>query len=362
MRIAILANTFDESGGGAGRIAALTIQGLRDRGHEVRTWGPKAWFLQRNQLGGLARLWHHLHDIQAWQETVAEIQAWQPEVLVTHNLTGCGFGTPKALQKKGIPWVHIVHDVQLIEPSGQIRFHESWSFLHVTWRRLWSNLRLPAFGSPDQVISPTQWLINFYIQWGWFRESQVQVIANPVPEIINRQQHEQARVLYVGRLESDKGFDTVLQAWSQISAPSKKLVCIGDGSLRQQTITDTSIEWLGWQSSEKVLDEMQRASIVIVPSKILENQPTVILEALASGCFVIASNLGGIPETLKYHGGVTGELGGYQVFEPGDAPSLVLALRDALNKIRLLDPVERPSRQSLASYISQLEVVFRSKR
>jgi hypothetical protein len=101
MRIAILANTFDESGGGAGRIASLTIQGLRDRGHEVRTWGPKAWFLKRGQLGVLARLWHHLQDIQAWQETVTEIQAWKPEVLLTHNLTGCGFGTPKALQKTG---------------------------------------------------------------------------------------------------------------------------------------------------------------------------------------------------------------------------------------------------------------------
>lgn len=319
MRIAILANSFDERSGGAGRIAAVYIQALRARGHEVRTWGAKTWFGMHARANPIQRLVWHVQDLGAWEKTVQEIIAWQPDVLWTHNLTGCGFATPSAVQKTGIQWIHALHDVQLVEPSGQIRQDEAWPSLHRLWRTCWSHLRQKAFGQPTIVMSPTQWLIRFHQEWKWFVQTQHIVIPNPLPEIEQRHLHQVGRVLYVGRLETDKGFDTLLQAWKGLEWPNKNLRCIGDGSLRQaiQGMQTQGIEILGWKTSAEVLEEMALASVVVVPSRILENQPTVILEAMASGCQIIATENGGIPETLQ---------GGGRTFPIGDEKALLKAL------------------------------------
>jgi glycosyltransferase involved in cell wall biosynthesis len=58
-----------------------------------------------------------------------------------------------------------------------------------------------------------------------------------------------------------------------------------------------------------------------VPSRVQENQPTVILEALAAGSRVIASNVGGVGETLGQAG---------WLIPPGSPDALVSGVRSAL--------------------------------
>ena len=65
---------------------------------------------------------------------------------------------------------------------------------------------------------------------------------------------------------------------------------------------------------------MLAASVVVVPSRWYENQPMVVLEALARGVPVVGSALGGMPELIQP--GVTGDL------VPANDPSaLAAALR-----------------------------------
>jgi glycosyltransferase involved in cell wall biosynthesis len=69
--------------------------------------------------------------------------------------------------------------------------------------------------------------------------------------------------------------------------------------------------------------EYDRASFLLVPSLVIENQPTVILEAFSRGTPVIGSTSGGIPEMV-----VEGETG--FLFPPGDVDALVAAMQKAL--------------------------------
>ncbi len=379
MRIAVLTNTIASSGiamskrsasngiamskrsasnGGAGRIASIYNALLEERGHVVRVWGPNATFEQLKKMNPISRLAFHLIDLGCNNVTAREITEWKPDVLLTHNLTGCGFGTPKTLTRAGIRWVHVLHDVQLIEPSGQIRVDNRQqrtddrkqtvicyllSVFFYFWRRSWSLLRHAAMGDPDVVVSPTKWLLEFHRGYGWFRSIKTAVIPNPMAaggwQLAARNRsnpqmpYASCQLLFVGRVDADKGILVLLEAWKKITMPNAHLVVIGDGTLldhlRAQHIP--RVEFRGVQSSEDVRRAMKESAVVVVPSLILENQPTVILEALASGCNVIASDIGGVAETLD----------GAGILVPsGDSDALADGIRKIIdNRYRLRSTV-----------------------
>ncbi len=344
MRIAVLTNSIPSPKvtGGAGRIAYLYNELLRARGHIVRVWGPNSTFEQLRSMHPLSRLVFHLMDLGSNDVTTHEITAWKPDLLLTHNFTGCGFGTPTAVKAKGIRWMHFLHDVQLIEPSGQIRVSEQCvegrgqllrtahrvllTLFNALWRRGWSFLRRQAMVDPDAVASPTRWLLKFHQNYGWFCCIKTAIIPNPIrphPQPLSFARRGET-VLYVGRVDEDKGMLVLLKAWKKMTRPDVRLVVIGDGTLlehlRMQHIP--RVEFRGVQSPEGVCRAMEESAVVVVPSLVLENQPTVILEALAAGCNVVASDVGGVAETLD---------GAGMLVPPGDVEALAQAMTEVVS-------------------------------
>ncbi len=59
----------------------------------------------------------------------------------------------------------------------------------------------------------------------------------------------------------------------------------------------TWIELAGWKSREDLLAEMERASLLVLPT-FEDNCPMVVLEAMAVGLAVIASRVGGVPDLI----------------------------------------------------------------
>jgi glycosyltransferase involved in cell wall biosynthesis len=76
----------------------------------------------------------------------------------------------------------------------------------------------------------------------------------------------------------------------------------------------------GFLNREQLRARMAAASLLILPS-LEENLPMVILEAMAAGLPVAASNVGGIPDIVS--NGVTGRL--FDPLDPGTMQSAVLA-------------------------------------
>lgn len=335
MRIAILTNAYPpRTHGGCGRIAAIYAELLKARGHEVKVWGPQAWFYRLPKLPSVLRLFFHLGDLGSHGRTVEEIVGWKPDALLTHNLTGCGFATPSAVRKKiSVRWVHVLHDVQLFEPSGQVISGEGWTWARGVWRRQWAKARRRRLGEPDCVVSPTRWLLDQHRRYGLFVNTKSEILPNPlgpgeVAAFRDRSgipARDPRAVAYVGRLDPDKGVDVLLKAWQRIRHVASGLRLMGDGSRRGYIVSlhDPKIT-VGYLESRELLAALRACGVCVVPSLVLENQPTVILEALACGCRVVATDVGGTAETLAGAGWLA---------KPGSEDSLVQALLQALKPL-----------------------------
>ena len=297
MRIAVLTNAYPpEARGGAGRIAALQVELLQRQGHEVRVWATS---LEWTAFPVWKRLGFHLRDL-GWIHPVAkEILDWKPETLLTHNLTGAGFRTPSALQRQGIRWLHVLHDVQLFHPLGLLRDEQPVPVL----QRVVTCVRKPIFGQPDVVLSPTNWLLQAHVRRGWFQGCERIVVPNPAPALdapTTRDWGTPLRLLFVGRVSQDKGRDVLVGLMQSAPRPIAWQV-VGAGASALQAVVlpaGSSLTAFEETTPETVLEHMRAADALLVLSQIEENQPTVLLEAFASGLPAVAQAKGGIPETL----------------------------------------------------------------
>ena len=109
--------------------------------------------------------------------------------------------------------------------------------------------------------------------------------------------------IYVGRLSTEKGIGTLLEAWRTVGK-QLPLKIVGDGSLRETVenaaANQTSVEYLGSKTSAEIYELVGGAHALIFPSEWYEGLPKVIVEAFAKGTPVIASDLGSM-KTLIAH-------------------------------------------------------------
>ena len=112
--------------------------------------------------------------------------------------------------------------------------------------------------------------------------------------------------LFLGRLASEKGLDTVLAAWG--TDPPGPLVVAGDGpeaaTLRRSA--PSGVEFRGAVPAEQVPSLIRGARSVLLPSRWYEAAPRTITEAYAAGVPVIASRIGALTEAVQ--DGTTGKL------------------------------------------------------
>lgn len=123
------------------------------------------------------------------------------------------------------------------------------------------------------------------------------------------------RLLCLGRLVHDKGFDTAIDAFSKVRAhfPGIKLVIAGDGPARDALAAQAaalglgdSIEFTGWIQPDDVPALINTATAMIVPSRWREAFGNVAVQAMQMGRPVVAANIGGLAEIVA--DGTTGHL------------------------------------------------------
>ena len=131
------------------------------------------------------------------------------------------------------------------------------------------------------------------------------------------------RLLFVGRLAGVKGLPVLLEAMARIvkSRPAARLTIAGDGPDRArlelhaaQLNIAANIDFLGYQSQQQVRELLGRTDAFVMAS-FAEGVPVVLMEAMAAGVPVVATQIAGIPEL------VDDEVSGYLV-PPGDVDAL----------------------------------------
>jgi teichuronic acid biosynthesis glycosyltransferase TuaC len=137
-------------------------------------------------------------------------------------------------------------------------------------------------------------------------------------------------ILYVGRFLATKGLRELLQAFENLAAKdtSVRLVLIGDGVMREElqarvaaSNSRAGILMPGPMQPDAIAEWVGAADLLCLPSY-SEGYPNAVLEALASGRPVVASDVGGIPEMVNGHNG--------RLVPARDVTALQLGLADVL--------------------------------
>ena len=129
-------------------------------------------------------------------------------------------------------------------------------------------------------------------------------------------------LLFVGDFQHYKGFDVLLRAYGGLENPPP-LVLIGkSGKDLPKNLPRGAVLLTTWPN-HAVMEAWRRSTIAIVPSVWPEPFGIVVIEAMASGRPVVASNVGGISDIV-----VDGETG--LLVPPGDAGALQHALQRLL--------------------------------
>lgn len=142
-------------------------------------------------------------------------------------------------------------------------------------------------------------------------------------------------ILFVGRLDKRKGFQTLLEAYFRLKPdyPRLHLQVVGPFGLREYTPYQkeaearhvTGIEFVGYVSPERLPAFYHQADIFCAPSLGCESFGIVLLEAMAAGLPVVASNIAGYRTVLS-----DGQEG--RLIPPGQPECLAEVLRQLLNQ------------------------------
>jgi len=168
-------------------------------------------------------------------------------------------------------------------------------------------------GLVGAVISPSEFLKSVFVDNGYdpdtFRLAAYGIKKDDLEKCRStpRDGDEGLRVGYVGTISAHKGLDVLIRAFHRIEGEDASLEVHGSmedfpefsGLLRELSADDPRIHFNGRFESCALPDVLSRIDVLVVPSIWYENTPFVILEALASGTPVIASNLGGLSELIE---------------------------------------------------------------
>ncbi len=119
------------------------------------------------------------------------------------------------------------------------------------------------------------------------------------------------RILSVGRFVEKKGFSVLLNALA-VTTIAHTLTLIGSGTERErlEQLIDSldlnaRVQFAGSATHDQLPDAYREADVVAVPSIIDSNNdrdglPNVVLEAMASGCALVASRVAAVPSAIDH--------------------------------------------------------------
>ncbi len=335
MKICLINNLYPPyNRGGAEQVVVKIAQGLVKQNHEVFVItsdpyqnkiefidGIKVYRLKFINLyfytnghihNFIIRVFWHILDIFnifIAQQVKNILIKEKPDIVHTHNLMGLSFLIPKIIRKLNIRHIHTVHDVQLAEPSGLIikSKENTWRYNNI-FNKIYIYVMKKLMASPNVVISPSQFLLDFYRKHGFFKKSKFVILRNPLTFSrfkVNKKRNTKINFLYVGQIEEHKGILLLIKTFLNLEHLADKFVLhvVGSGSqlekIKKMSLNKKYIRIYGRQERDFLVNFFQQADLTIVPSLCYENSPTVIFESFIFQTPVLATNIEGIAELIR---------------------------------------------------------------
>ena len=231
------------------------------------------------------------------------------------------------------------------KPKVIIRSHTPWSLLEKFYSRnekRYLNCKkifqreLFCFNKCDGITVPSKDLKNQLLKLFDIDHEKVSVIPNIIDtdhfKITMKKRHlESFNILHIGRFTKSKGVLTLIKAFIELAIQYKDISLTFVGKTDQKILNRCNnllienklnhrVNFEKFVSYELLPSFYEKANVIVVPSEIYESFSYTVAQGMACGKIVIASNLGGIPETVDH--GKAGLL-----FEPGDIQELIRCIR-----------------------------------
>jgi len=191
-------------------------------------------------------------------------------------------------------------------------------------------------------------------------EDKVQVIPNLLdtnhfsPKDVKDNQN--FTILHVGRYERAKGVETLIKSFISLSKKYNNIKLINVGTPRGPSLNkcmdllkknklDQKVIFTGFVDYLDLPEFYAKSDIVVVPSEIYESFSYTVAQGMACGKPVIASEIGGIPETTNY--GNAGIL-----FEPGNVDQLTGKIEMLYANTEIREEFGRKARKYIVDYCS----------
>lgn len=158
-------------------------------------------------------------------------------------------------------------------------------------RKLAGRLDVRCAVSDDAAELATRYLGGRYEKV--FNGIEIPFFADAEPTVV---EDDTPTILFIGRHEERKGLDVLLDALALMSR-DVRLWIAGDGpdtpELQRRTSGDPRVEWLGRISDAEKASRLRAATVYCAPSLRGESFGVVLLEAMAAGTPIVASDLPG---------------------------------------------------------------------
>jgi glycosyltransferase involved in cell wall biosynthesis len=298
--------------------------------------------LSRNKRKNHLRriLWHLVDSYNPW--TVPDVSRWlkqeKPDVVHTNILGGFSVSVWDAVHRYGAPLVHTLREYYLQCRLMSLNRNGVDCDGPCTLCRICAVPRRARSPLPQAVVGVSRHVLDSHLQAGFFQGVPIrEVIFNPFLLETSTGKSEptsqRLRLGFLGRIESLKGIDFLLQEIQSLPKDKYELYIGGSGRTAYTTKHQDGdfgmpVHWLGFAEPAKFFAKID---LLVVPSLWQEPFGRVIVEAYSCGIPVLASQVGGIPEIVEE--GVTGFL--FDPFTPGSFQQKLGSITlESLNKMR----------------------------
>ncbi|MGK6353111.1 glycosyltransferase family 4 protein [Parapedobacter sp. DT-150] len=364
--------------GGAEISLKLIVEGMQAKGHEVAVlslvpsgglhsdWvdGVKVyrvglhnhyWPFSTDRPGSVSRLaWHVRDRYNASMRTyIAEVlRLERPIVVSCHNLVGWSIAAWDEVRRAGIPLVQVLHDMYLLSPdstmfkNGKPRTRQGLIGQLLRYRHRQKSRDLNA------VVGISRHILERFAAHGYFSGVPQYVIHNArripaVKPLELRSAGQPLHVGYIGTLSAVKGVEWLITQF-KASGIDGRLTIAGGGKeedlhhFKRVAGDDRRITFAGYVDPA---DFYPGIDVLVVPSRWEEPLGMVAVEGLANNLPVIASNRGGLRESV-----VDGKNG--ILCDPDHPNSLGQALIALSTDVQLYNQMAEAARPSVNEYLS----------
>lgn len=238
---------------------------------------------------------------QARVEVMSALRQHRPDVIHVQCVSSNAYYALRAARRSGLPLV--------VSMQGELTMDASAAYQRSAMlRRLWRTVLTEAdvvTGCSQQVVDEALDVLHAPLR------APARVVPNGVDvheiSAVEPQRRERPYVFAFGRHVPQKGFDVLVDAFAAIAGtqPELDLVIGGDGPERaalEQRVRDLGLDARihlpGRLEHHDAIAHLRGAAAFVLPSR-HEPQGIVVAEAMASETPVIATRVGGVPETIR---------------------------------------------------------------